>query len=44
MERLYKIVSSLSLSKVNRKLKEMNDNTEELDIKIARLKDELDSR
>ena len=41
MERLYKIVSSLG--KVNRKLKEMKDNTEELDIKITQLKDGLDS-
>ena len=41
MERLYKIVSSLG--KVNRMLKEMKDNTEELDIKITQLKDGLDS-
>ena len=31
------------LGKVNRKLKEMKDNTEELDIKITQLKDGLDS-
>ena len=40
VERLYKIVSSLG--KVKRKLKEMKDDTEELDIKIAQLRDGLD--